>query len=748
MVRGCSFILVFISLVLLFEGNVLLAETALEYPVYLVDAYDADNSCWTGMDADGRYEGPIRVVPEQWLVGPPLSEKSGVTLPPDHWVEVQFRGPIVDGPGDDILLIELGPVREEALVFVTDGAGREYLLGKATSGSAGGGVDPTLIGFDISGIVWPFEPVALRILGLDTGGEAPGFDIANIRARISNDCGETACNPVPVDGAVNVTIDSILQWSPGNSAQRHAVYLGRDITDVDANANPLQLQDANSFDPFDLQLGTKYYWRIDEVNDSNIRPGEIWSFTTADHAILDDFEQYNFFDQSDPNSNMIHNTWTNAGVYLETYYTHACSKKSMAMSYWFYRDIDYSKTIRTFGAAQNWAAAGISAIELFFYGQSYNDLAQMFMVLGDGSGEIVIPYQGNANDLKVETWQPWRIDLRDIPAINLGNITSISIGFYSEASRPNSNGSGTIFFDDIRLYSILCLAENKLAADLNGDCLVNYKDLEEMTFNWLENGRNTYPMTAPNSPIAWYRFDGDTRDSAGNAHGQPHGNPTYTEGIYGRAIRFDGRQDSVQLTGAADLFSKTTRGITIAFWQYGDESPHHTDTICCSNYIYGLENPVISINLGNWRRPGRYNWDCGRPWSYNDRLSGSHRYDSEWSGRWNHWAFTKDVKSGEMQIFLNGRLYDSRTGAKLPITGINSFKIGSGWYGGYDGLIDDFRIYDYALTGPEIVHAATYGTGIFDLLLLLPADLNQDNRIDFQDFALLANNWLEVRLSP
>ncbi|MFH1719753.1 MAG: LamG domain-containing protein [Planctomycetota bacterium] len=748
MEKGYSLILAIISFVLPLGDSALLAKDAFEYPCYLVDAYDADGSCWTGMDADGRYGGPIRVVPQQWLVGPPPSEKSGVTLPPDHWVEVQFRGPIVDGPGDDIQLIELGPVREQALVFITDGAGREYLLGQATSGDVGGGVDPTLISFDISGIVLPFEPRAVRILGLDTGGQAPGFDIANVRARISGDCGDVACNPVPVNGARNVPINTVLRWSPGNSAQKHAVYFGRDIADVDVDATAAGKPDANSFDPCDIELGTTYYWRIDEVNGANVWPGEIWSFTTTDYIVLDDFEQYDYLDPTHPDSNRVYDTWKNAEVYLWSEYANECSKKSMGFYYWYYRTTDYSEAVRTLSPAQNWTAAGVVSLELFFSGLLHNDAAQMYVALNDGGTEIVIPYGGDANDLKNETWQPWRIDIENVTAIDLSHVTSISIGFCAEVSKPYSSGGGTVYFDDIRLYSARCIKENRLDADFNGDCLVNYTDLEEMTNCWLTRGYNVYPVAAPNAPVAWYKFNGDVRDSAGGAHGLPNGSPTYTQGMYGRAISFDGRKDSVEITGVANLFSKTAGGITIAFWQYGAESAHHTDTLCCSNYIYGIEGPAISINLGCWRRPGRYNWDCGQPWSFDGRLSGNHRYSSEWSGRWNHWAFTKDVKSGEMQIFLNGLLYDRRTGAKSPISGINSFEIGSGWYGGYDGLIDDFRIYDYALTGLEIVHAATNGTGVFDLPLLLPADLNNDNRVDFTDFAVLADNWLEIQLWP
>jgi hypothetical protein len=101
-----------------------------------------------------------------------------------------------------------------------------------------------------------------------------------------------------------------------------------------------------------------------------------------------------------------------------------------------------------------------------------------------------------------------------------------------------------------------------------------------------------------------------------------------------------------------------------------------------------------------------------------------------------------------MQIFLNGVLYDRRTGADSPIMGISSFEIGAGWYGRYDGLIDDFRIYDYVLSQAEIAYVATNGTGIFDLPLLSPADLYTDDRINFHDFALLATDWLNNQLWP
>ena len=751
--KGCLFAVAAVFLVFLFGSPARAEDGAFEYPCYLIDAFDADNSCWEGMDAEGNYRGPIRVVPEQWLVGPPPSEKSGVTLPPDHWVDLQFRGRIVDGPGKDIYLIELGPVSEQALIFITDGADQEYLLGKVTSGSIGDGVDPTEIGIDIIDINLPFEPCAVRILGLDNGGEAPGFDIASVRARISTECGQSACWPIPVNGAENMPTDVKLSWSPGQNAQKHVIYFGDNLSDVAVDADPVsappQPQDANTFDPCGLELGKTYYWRIDEVNDTRIEPGCIWSFTTTDHHVVDDFDHYNLLDHNDPNHINFYDFWKQARLYLYEYKAHECSKKSMGFEY-YYSQYSVSEAIRLFDPAQDWTAAGEKVLELYFHGLALNNPAQMYLVLNDEDTETIVSYPGDANDVLKESWQVWRIELSELndPNLNLSHVTSLALGFCAEAGQPYSSGYGTVYFDDICLYSSRCLPENQPEADFDGDCIVDLKDLEEMAFCWLDRGTHMYSVTTPKSPVAWYTFDGDADDRSGSAHGQLRGKPIYTQGVLGQAIRFDGYNDAMEITNVSGLFSKIVTGITITFWQYGADSTHLSDTVCCSNFSNGLDDPAIAINLGCWSAPGQYNWDCGQPWSFDSRLAGNHRYPSEWSGRWNHWAFTKDVQTGMMQIFLNGLLFDSRTGADSPISGITSFEIGAGWYGGYDGLIDDFRIYNYPLSQSEVAYVATNGTGILEQPLLIPADLNKDDQIDFSDFAVLADQWLDNKRWP
>jgi len=320
----------------------------------------------------------------------------------------------------------------------------------------------------------------------------------------------------------------------------------------------------------------------------------------------------------------------------------------MAFRY-YYDPTLYSEATTSFTPAQDWSSAGVTSLELFFYGLADNDSnTQMYIKLSDGDVNAVVPYDGDANNLTSETWQPWRIDLQNLD-VNLSNIENISIGFNKPSPEYPYLGIGTVFFDDIRLYRTRCLEENKPDADFNGDCTVDFHDLKELAYNWLEKGHNIYPVEAPDAPIAWYKFDGNANDSAGSAHGQIYGHPTYVEGVHDQAI-------------------------TIAFWQYGNDSIHHTDTLCCSDYDYDVYDPTIAINLGCWKSPGKYNWDCGSPWSFDSRLSGKHKYKNEWSNRWNHWAFTKETIAGKMQIFLNGVLYDSRIGANAPMLGITSFE--------------------------------------------------------------------------
>ncbi|MHC4572987.1 MAG: RNA polymerase sigma factor [Planctomycetota bacterium] len=163
------------------NNGAVLGNGEIEYPYQLVDAYDPDGDGWQGIRANEVLLA--KIAPKKWLVGPPASERSWIVLPVDHWVELKFRGEIVNGPGYDVILVELDASGEEADVFITDGAGSEYLLGTARAGTSG---QPgrTEIGFDIFDISLPFVPRAVRIVGIKEGGWTHGFDLGSVRARV------------------------------------------------------------------------------------------------------------------------------------------------------------------------------------------------------------------------------------------------------------------------------------------------------------------------------------------------------------------------------------------------------------------------------------------------------------------------------------------------------------------------------------------------------------------------------------
>jgi hypothetical protein len=604
--------------------------------------------------------------------------------------------------------------------------------------------------------VIPFEPRAVRIVGIDLRGGSPGFDLSYVSARISQNKSEAAAYPYPPDKAQNVPIDTVLSWVPGSYADKYIIYFGKDISDIYPDADPvmnlIQSQEFNSFDPNGLELGKTYFWRIDEVTEADpnhLLKGTPWSFTVQDYFILDDFESYRQGNTLD-NSWILdqESTWSHIGLSKAPEPIHGC-QQAMTINY-YYDDVQQAVVSHIFDSPQDWTTEGVKSIELFFRGVEFNRTdAIIYVALGDGNAEVKIPYDGDVNDFTKETWQPWRIPL-DFASENLDltHVEYFSIGLEKDPNQPGLSTYGTLYIDDIRLYPSRCLEENRPKGDINGDCIVDFADYAELAYDWLESGYNMYQVKEPNDdPIFWYEFEDNVVDTIGNAHGDVQDSRQYETGVFGKAIKFNGRQE-VNVFPVSHIFSQIEKGLTIAFWQKGNDSTHKRDTMFCSEYVYNSLDPAISINLGCWDGSGIYNFDCGSSLTLDKRITGIHRYKKEWSGQWNHWAFTKDLRTGVMQVFLNGRLINSRTSTSTYLPLIDSFSIGSGWYGGYDGLMDDLRIYDYALSQPEIAFIATNGTGIFDMKLFSNADLDKDNNIDYNDLALLVDNWLENHIFP
>jgi hypothetical protein len=111
-----------------------------------------------------------------------------------------------------------------------------------------------------------------------------------------------ASGPTPGNGAAGTSLTPVLTWNPGDFAVSHEVYFGmdadavRNATKTSPEYKGTKTLGDESYDPGKLAWATSYYWRVDEVN--NLNPdspwvGNLWSFTTGDFLLIDDFEGYN-----------------------------------------------------------------------------------------------------------------------------------------------------------------------------------------------------------------------------------------------------------------------------------------------------------------------------------------------------------------------------------------------------------------------------------------------------------------------
>ena len=71
----------------------------------------------------------------------------------------------------------------------------------------------------------------------------------------------------------------------------------------------------------------------------------------------------------------------------------------------------------------------------------------MFVAL---NGTAVV-YHDDPAAAQATGWTEWVIDLTAFAGVDLANVNTITIGFGTKNS-PAAGGTGTVYFDDIRLY--------------------------------------------------------------------------------------------------------------------------------------------------------------------------------------------------------------------------------------------------------------------------------------------------------
>ncbi|MBN1805768.1 MAG: hypothetical protein JW837_10990 [Sedimentisphaerales bacterium] len=273
-----------------------------------------------------------------------------------------------------------------------------------------------------------------------------------------------ARGPSPTSGTTDVVLNPVLGWKPGREAANHIVFFSDDLQAVmDAAA---QVADGpQTTHPLSaLDVGTTYYWRIDEVNDAGTPsrwPGEIWNFTTVEYLVVDDFESYNDLNEGEPASNRIYLAWldgfdspaVNGSIvgyadppFAERAIVHGGSQ-SMPFSY--NNDVGKSEATLTLSSNRNWTASGVGTLTIWYIGNAENAAETMYVVLNGTAGVD----NDNPGAAQVTDWTEWNIGLMRFAdqGVNLADINTITLGFGDRAN-PAAGGSGIMYFDDIRLY--------------------------------------------------------------------------------------------------------------------------------------------------------------------------------------------------------------------------------------------------------------------------------------------------------
>ncbi|MHC4702723.1 MAG: PA14 domain-containing protein [Planctomycetota bacterium] len=196
-----------------------------------------------------------------------------------------------------------------------------------------------------------------------------------------------ASGPNPRNGATGARTMPILTWNAGDNAASHEVYFG---TDADAVLNATKASPEfvgakalgeESYDPGKLAWDTAYYWRVDEVN--SVHPdspwvGGVWSFTTGDFLVIDDFETYT---DNDGANEAIWQSWIDGyGVatngsqvgyvmppYAELTIYHG-GRQSMPFSYDNTAGATDSQAELALTTARDWTEEGVAELSIWFRG--------------------------------------------------------------------------------------------------------------------------------------------------------------------------------------------------------------------------------------------------------------------------------------------------------------------------------------------------------------------------------------------
>ena len=264
-------------------------------------------------------------------------------------------------------------------------------------------------------------------------------------------------------------------------------------------------------------------------------------------------------------------------------------------------------------------------------------------------------------------------------AVNIGALT------YGGGAGTNDQQWFNGHIDELRVYDdaltateIGYIANNTTASIPTGNLAALY------SFEGNANDSTSYPINGTASNIV-YDYDGTAN------------NITYSTGKFGKAAVFNGSSTGIEIPGLSTMFGQKT-SYTVSAWFKAPSSATGNRAIF-DDYNYANSNLGLYLYDGVMNFFARYN---------NSNTSGIYSGTVTYNdNNWHHVVATSDQTTGKLyidgELISSGAMPSPSYSGGSPVVSIGKQQHpGSSTYSWFDGSIDQYRIFDHAITPAQV----------------------------------------------
>ena len=217
--------------------------------------------------------------------------------------------------------------------------------------------------------------------------------------------------------------------------------------------------------------------------------------------------------------------------------------------------------------------------------------------------------------------------------------------------------------------------------------------------------------------VAFYTFNGDANDYSGKTNNGTVHNATFdNDGINGtKSLRFNGSGSSYVIVPRSSSLEPPD-AMTIAFWCKGFSGPSYGTIIRKANadqsgFLIRKQNCLLSDSPLTFL----YSYYPYNPYFQYDYYSAFSNFNGT---NWTHLAVTCSFTAGVIRTYVNGTQVDS-TNLAFHLYHTGALYIGGAAVdngvdadGGFNGLLDEVRIYNRALSSSEVLQLYNGGNSV------------------------------------